>query len=235
MTISGTAGATFPDSTTQTTALPAPSTSGNVLTSNGTTWTSSANGPGASGTRGQTYTGNNTFTIPSGVTAVKVTVVGGGGGASSTGPSGGGGGAAISYLTGLTPGATLSVTVGGAGSAGNSATNGGTGGTSQVSSGTQTISTISATGGAGAVAATFNTVTLGGIGSGGTLNIRGGAGSPALLIGCVGVYPGPGGSTILGGGATPSSPTGAAYGGGGSHTGTNTVGAGTSGVVIFEW
>ena len=35
--------------------------------------------------------------------------------------SGGGGGAAIQYLTGLTPGNTLSVTVGGAGSSGGTA------------------------------------------------------------------------------------------------------------------
>lgn len=40
MTISGTAGATFPDATTQATALPAASTGGNVLTSNGTNWVS---------------------------------------------------------------------------------------------------------------------------------------------------------------------------------------------------
>lgn len=40
-------GVQFPDNSTQTTALPAPSTSGNVLTSNGTTWTSAAPVPGS--------------------------------------------------------------------------------------------------------------------------------------------------------------------------------------------
>jgi hypothetical protein len=41
MIIDGTAGIEFPDGTDQATALPAPGTSGNVLTSNGTSWTSS--------------------------------------------------------------------------------------------------------------------------------------------------------------------------------------------------
>jgi len=40
--IDGTAGITFPNSTTQAFAVPAPSTSGNVLTSNGTAWASQA-------------------------------------------------------------------------------------------------------------------------------------------------------------------------------------------------
>ena len=59
-----------------------PSTSGNVLTSNGTTWTSTAPAPISTynGANGQVFTSNGTFTIPAGVTAIKVTVVGGGGG-----------------------------------------------------------------------------------------------------------------------------------------------------------
>jgi len=40
--IAGTAGITYPDSSTQFYGVPAPSTAGNVLTSNGTAWTSAA-------------------------------------------------------------------------------------------------------------------------------------------------------------------------------------------------
>ena len=54
----GSTGITFPDSTTQTTAA----------------------GASIPGVLGQTFTSSGTFTIPSGVTALKVTVVGGGGG-----------------------------------------------------------------------------------------------------------------------------------------------------------
>ena len=42
MIINGTSGATFPDGVTQASGVPAPGTSGNVLTSNGTIWTSAA-------------------------------------------------------------------------------------------------------------------------------------------------------------------------------------------------
>ena len=140
------------------------------------------------GVNAQIFTANGTFTVPAGVTALKVTVVGGGaagGGAAAANNlynsgGGGAGGAAIKYLTGLTSGATLSVTVG-AGGAGVSGGNGGSGGTSSVASGTQTISTISATGGTGGgfvtVGNTLTTVAAGGVGSGGDINIRGGYGS----------------------------------------------------------
>ena len=74
------------------------------------------------GPTAQVYTtaGSSTFTIPTGITKLKVTVVGGGGGAA--------------YATG--PCSCTQVA-------------GGSGGTSSVASGTQTITTISATGGAG--------------------------------------------------------------------------------------
>jgi hypothetical protein len=171
----------------------APGTSGNVLTSNGTTWTS-ATPSGGGGLGGQTvYTtaGSFTFTIPTGKTALKITVIGGGGGSGGTGAAntssgGGAGGCAIKYLTGLTPGNTLSVTVGAAGTAGaasgGSYTTGGTGGTSSVASGTQTITTISATGGAGGTGAPLNDWQSGGnggLGSNGDVNSYGGCGGNA--------------------------------------------------------
>ena len=98
----------------------APGTTGNLLTSNGTTWTSAAPPAGSVGDRGQVFTSSGTFTIPAGVSAIKVTVVGGGGG-----------GQGFSYI------GCCTVVIGGA-----------SGGTSSVSSGTQAISTVSATGGA---------------------------------------------------------------------------------------
>jgi hypothetical protein len=50
ITLNGTAGITFPDSTLQTSGVPAPGTAGNVLTSNGTIWTSAAAAAFDSGT-----------------------------------------------------------------------------------------------------------------------------------------------------------------------------------------
>lgn len=128
----GTSGATFPDSTVQTSA-----------------WV---------GYRGQLFTSSGTFTIPAGVTAAKFTYIGaGGGGAGSYTPSphnGGAGGASLTgvkYLTGLASGLTLTVTIGAAGTAGAVNANGGAGGTSSVSSGTQSITTFSSTGGGGGI------------------------------------------------------------------------------------
>jgi hypothetical protein len=223
--------------------LPVGST-GQVLTVAGgvPTW-AAAGGGGASGVSGQAFTSNGTFTIPTGVTALKVTVVGGGGGTGSgqgsaccgSGSSGGGGGggAAIKYLTGLTAGNTLAVTIGGGG--GVTAT----GGTSSVASGTQSITTISASGGSGTPNQNANTGNggIGGIGSNGDINIRGGTGSPG------GAY---GGTSIMGGSAaytfsgnTRPSAAGLLYGGGGSGTSSNgnaiSGASGAAGIVMFEW
>jgi hypothetical protein len=188
----------------------------------------------ASGTIGSTtvFCSGGTFTIPTGITKVKMTIVGGGsaGGSGTTsgagcnqrwspGNGGAGGGAAIKWLTGLTPGNTLVVTVGAASN------------TSSVASGTQTITTVSATGG-------------GGIGSSGDVNIRGGAGTIGAPQQTTGFSNGgAGGSSILGGGGTGGAGgaggAGGVYGGGGGGAGTNgdtpTGGAGASGVVLFEY
>jgi hypothetical protein len=224
----------------------APGTNGYVLTSNGTTWVSAAVTVGSAATP---FTASGTFTIPAGITKVKLTVVGGGGAGSAGatggsgssawtrgGSGGGGGGAAIKYLSGLTPGNTLAVTVGGSG------------GTSSVASGTQTISTVSATGG--------STGGGGGIGSNGDVNIRGQTGT----FGFGGnnnanagsfIQGGNGGSSIFGGGgsgggyASTAQPggTGGVYGGGGGGGGYNNNccggpsggGSGAGGIVLFEY
>ncbi len=88
------------------------------------------------------FTSSTTWTVPTGVTSVSYLVVGGGGGGggahqgAGSGGSGGGGGSG-GYRTGtlsVTPGASVTVTVGAGGSAGAANTTGGTGGDSVFSS-----------------------------------------------------------------------------------------------------
>jgi len=198
---------------------------------------------GLAGVFGQAFTttgSGQTFTIPSGVTAIKATVIGGGGAGGSQGGNygsaggGGAGGLAISYLTGLTPGNTLSVTVGAAAS------------TSSVASGTQSISTITATGGGSGGVGTGNGGGSGGAGgaaSGGTINCTGGAGVSAAGSTGIIFVSGSGANSIFGGGGTSSANNGTnggaagafgAGGGGGNGYGAS-GGAGYQGVVIFEW
>ena len=152
------------------------------------------------GLGGQVFTSSGTFTVPAGVTQVKVTVAGGGGSGgnarststptprgtnvgSAYGGGGGGGGVTIKYVTGLTPGGTVSVTVGG-------------------SSGTSSFGAFcSATGGGTAAAGVGNSSTAGGAGgtgSGGDINITGGVGRSANSI--VGTTTGSGGGGCTGGG-----------------------------------
>jgi hypothetical protein len=217
---------------------------------------------GASGVAGQVFTSSGTFTVPVGVTAVKVTVIGGGGnggnvtGSSSCAGGGGAGGTAIEWITGLTPASTVSVTVGGiAGTSSFGAYCSATGGATAV---TNTISETASNGGAG------------GSGSGGNINISGGAGQKGALIANSYILGGNGGATnnadayfdtttlfntvadILlpatvgffgrGGRAGYVSNGGAAtgFGNGGGGAGTSgttdrTGGAGTGGIVIVEW
>jgi hypothetical protein len=193
----------------------------------------------------QVFASSGTFTVPTGVTKAKVTVVGGGGNGSagtrnaqntgtSVGVGGGGGGASIEIVTGLTPAGTVTVTVGGA-------------------AGTSSFGAFcSATGGAnanGGINLNSNTRATGGVGSGGDLNIRGTAG---FIIDGSGTtsFGGNGGNSIFGGGgmgATQGSTgstagaAGGAYGGGGgggAGIGSNSNGAGgagAAGVVIVEY
>ena len=186
--------------------------------------------------KGQVFTSSGTFTIPATVTALKVTAIGGGGGSgggnnTSATAGGGGGGTVIVYLSGLTPGNTINVTVGGSGSAGGVSSNGGTGGSSSISSGTQTITTATANGGAGSQANGGSDFGGGGgNASGGTLNIGGGAGAPGNGVG------GTGGATTLGGAALAGANGNSIGGGaGGNTTSTGGGNAGAAGAVVFEW
>jgi len=110
----------------------APSTSGNVLTSNGTTWASVA--PAASGGKAadqQVFTSSGTWTKPSGFGAKAIALIqnwGGGGGGSRgaiTGSLSGGGGGQYSelYILLSSLGATETVTIG-AGGAGRTGSSG---------------------------------------------------------------------------------------------------------------
>jgi hypothetical protein len=199
----------------------APGTSANVLTSNGTAFISQALAAVSPIATMNVFTSSGTFTIPTGVTKVRVTVVGAGGGAfnSSYPGGGGGGGTSIKVISGLVPGNTVSVTVG-------TAVAGGTGNPSSFGS------YCSATGGA---VSTSYYGGAGGIGSNGDLNFAGDSGGPGFNFGpCAGAGYGyiQGGGSFFGGGGGASTVTGRAYGGG---AGTVANYAGGAGVVVVEY
>jgi hypothetical protein len=218
------------------TGITAPGSAGNLLTSTGTAWASTAN-PFVGG-RGQVFTATDTFILPTGVTAVKVTVVGAGGnGAATTNAGqgrggGGGGGVAVKYVTGLS--ANVAVTVGTPGS------------------GTSSFGAFaSATGGAAGSGATGG---AGGTGTTGDILVAGTAGGAGVWDGCSGTATGGAGgaqrlptfgygvggaAAVTTGSYLPGNP-GAGYGGGGGGAATATGlnqsgGAGTNGIVIVEW
>ena len=191
----------------------------------------------------QSYTSSGSFTVPAGVTRVKVTVIGGGGagGSNTVAPGGGGGagGTSVAILNSMSPGTVIPVTVGTGGTA-SSGNTGGSGGTS--SFGTY----VSATGGLGGIGGTTYGPMAGGAGGtgvGGTINNSGSYGTDCVLSGARG---GDGGGPGNGRGTTGAigALAGQGYGGGGGGGGSNsTVGAGTgalggsgaSGIVIVEY
>lgn len=198
----------------------------------------------------QTFTSSGTFTIPAGITSVKVTVVGAGGGgggsdagATFNGSGGGSGGSAIKWLSGLTPANTLTVTVGTGGIVTSGAA-GGNGVASSVASGTQVITTITANGGNGGGSAAG--VLIGGtgaaVGTGGDLNLAGITAANAAPIATMSNWGGQGAPSILGGGGSSAfagaGVAGTAFGSGGSGAGGGAAragGVGANGIVIFEW
>jgi hypothetical protein len=178
------------------------------------------------GGRGQSFTTSGTFTIPTGITTLKVTVQGGGGnGASGASRGGSSGATAIVYLTGLTPGNTIGVTV--AAVAGNSS----------IQSGTQAITTVTANGNGGSA-------------TNGTINMSGAVGSWYSYDGTF-YTGGTGGSSIFGGAGSGGNNTlgtqngyaATGYGSGGGGAGGSggcgitwtSGGSGAQGIVIFEY
>lgn len=264
----------------------APGTSGNVLTSNGTTWASAApTGIAFTGAAWATYpstinsaptntaltysgtAGSFTFTVPAGVSRVMVTCIGGGGGGGNStsaagGTGGGGGGYAMAYVTGLTPGQTISVTVG-------------IGGAAVTAGGSSSFGTFcTATGGgAGQTNQTTGTGGTGGSGTVGNFLFSGANGNPCFsaTVGCTTQFLASGGGgavqaavssiSAFGSGAfaaqASAGPWGQAgapiianantngnagngygSGGGGSRSSTSTArtgGAGATGLVLIEW
>ena len=198
------------------------------------------------GQKGQVFTSSGTFTIPTGVTALKITVIGAGGSAGNNGSCGAGGASAFSYLTGLTAGNTIAVTVGSGGTARVNNASGITGGTSSVASGTQSITTISCTGGGGGYGAGFwTTNATGGTASGGDTNLSGNS-SSYLDLTSIGsgyfVYSGTcqymfnNQARVWAGLQPPSGLAGTIGCGGGTNDyGTGGSGTGGNGIVIFEW
>jgi hypothetical protein len=155
------------------------------------------------------YTGSSqSFIVPAGVTSLNVTLNGSGGGASG-GSSGGAGGKVTGALS-VSPGANLTVQVGGAGGAAGS----GVGGTAGYNGG--------ASGGAGGGGGGFS-----GAGGGGATGISNGATSLAIAAGGAGgARAGSGGN---GGGTTGTTGTAGDGGAGGGGTQTGGGAAGTAG------
>lgn len=188
----------------------------------------------------EVFTSPGTFNIPVTTFKLKVTVVGGGGSGGSAGPfsseasgiggSGGGGGTAVKWINSPFPVTAVPVTVGGVAGTSSfgsyaSATGGGTG------------SNVNPTGGQAASGS-------GGVGSNGTLNIRGADG-----LSMWGAAVGIGGGSFLtppnmyttGSLGTPGAGTpGKYYGGGGTGAylvgpGSFSGGTGNTGIVIVEY
>lgn len=136
------------------------------------------------GAKAQLFTASGTFTVPAGVTSVKVTVIGGGAGFSQSYGNGNAGGCGIGVYT-VTPGSAITVTVGAGTNAASGASS--TGGTTSFGG------FVSATGGAGKAPGTTN----GGIGSGGTIqNVRGTASQSAKSVYGMGTFFGQSGRVV---------------------------------------
>ena len=161
-----------------------------------------------------TYTANGTFTVPAGVTTVKVEAWGGGGAGGGAAPAlgnvaagGGGGGAYVKNISvGVTPGAAISVTVG-AGGLGVSVADGNNGGNSDFGG------LVTANGGKAGKKAPNGAG--GGITTGTQNGGSGAAGSGGNSGG------GGGGAGATGNGGNASGSTGGSGGSGGGGTGAN--------------
>lgn len=206
------------------------------------------------GLRGNVYTVNTTFTIPS--PQLKFTLVGGGGGGggavsnSSTRPAiaggGGAGGTTIIYLTNLTPNNTLTFTVGKGGLGGTSTSaNGVSGQSTSISSGTQTITTITVGGGGGGSNANgfLSTISTQGISNVGQFLGTNSSYIPAYNYVSFGLPSKIGGSptgpyTTSTSNVAGNNATSVGAGGGGAQSSGSTFfngGNGANGIIIVEW
>jgi len=224
-------------------ASTAAGTSGQVLQSNGAsapTWSTPAGGFSTM----QVFTSSGTFTIPTGKTTVKVTVVGGGGGGASNGSCVGSVAGCNGGSSSIASGTQSITTITGGGGTGGTTTNPGTGTTG----GTATNGDINIQGGGSPGTIKLGGATLfgfggrptngsnavagagtlyGGGGGGGNVgNLSGGGGGGTAIKYLTGLTPGNTISVTVGNGGASSTPPGASFGHGG---------AGAAGVVIFEY
>jgi hypothetical protein len=185
----------------------------------------------------QVITATGTYTAPAGLRLAMVEIVGGGGGGSGAaaadrGNGGAGGGYSKKLILAATIGASQSVTIGAGGAGGAAGANVG------IAGGTTSFGALfSATGGAGGVnGGSAGSGALGGIGSGGDINLRGNSGGISALI-----FSTAGGNSMLGSGGgqvvSAAGQSGNVYGGGGggadgSGATARAGGAGAAGVAI---
>ena len=176
--------------------------------------------------------GTFTFTVPAGVFVIEVALWGGGsGGQGNDGGSGCAGGYSWGQFS-VTPGAVYTVTIGAGGAGSIYPTVSGAGGTSSV---VGTGISMSCTGGM----AVNSVPVLGGVGSGGQINLVGSPGwdifgaGPTSAPGAPACVGGGGGSIVTGGyQVSPGAGGGAAYGGG---VATDFGGNGGAGLCVVRW
>ena len=224
----------------------APSTSGNVLTSNGTSWTSATptSGPVVEYARQLVTQTTTNFTIPAGVTTIKLYACGKGGDSVSTGSStGGGGGGGFGFGTlAVTAGQVINVTISAGvatvvrsavtlitanpGGSVSSSSTPGAGGTASINAvltsgaaytgGAGGSAAAGGPGGGGSAGSPLGTGFAGGAGQG---SLSGGGGGGIGGVGGAGTGGGAGGGGGGAGGAGSVSPTGNAGGNGGGSGG----------------
>lgn len=231
----------------------APGTTGNVLTSNGTTWESTVPAAGYTGINAEVFTANGTFTIPAGITKIKATVIGGGGGGRGSGNGGAGGNSSLASGT-----ETITTVTGNGGGAGTNA--GGSGAGGSATNGDLNFS--GSNGGVGSTSGCANDTGGGGGSGAGSSNGESGLNGARTGIGAPGFLGGGGGTASAGtgygnGGASGVGGNRWAGGGGGAaikwltsltpgNTLSVTVGAagtagtgggyaGSAGIVLIEW
>jgi len=183
-----------------------------------------------------TTAGTYSWTVPAGVTSINALAIGGGGSSGySNGNAGGGGGLSYTNAISVTPGETITVTVGGPGAYGSSTTRATrTGGNSSVSRGATVLVTAGGGGGSFGFETGTNSPSSGGTGTGG----NGGSGAEGNSNyagggGGAGGYSGKGGNGVyLSVDAVLVAETGAGGGGGGGGA-TNRAGGGGGGVGLY--
>ena len=188
----------------------------------------------------QIFTASGTFTAPTGITKVYLSIIGGGGGGGSG--RGGGGGAGQCTLNKpytVVAGNSYTVTIG-AGGAGGTGSNGSAGGTTSFDSLNMSGGNAGVRSGVGGAAFSFNganavTTTPGVGGYLGGLSGGGGAGSTSTAGGGGGSPFGAGGAGVTSGAPNAGAANTGAGGGGGDSAESFSGGAGGSGICIVSY